>query len=112
MGRLYQDVWTRTPLAVALNEASAVLIQPDGKAFFQGQESQSAVYLMSLAPSAPLVCAPKQSLQLTANVLKMAVNGEFFYDFSTRTPISTPSIQQYTLNVAKNKVTSSSGSVY
>src|SRR3989338_3562021 len=109
---MYQDLWSRTPMAIAVNEASALLIEPDGRAFFHGQSSSSAVYLMTIANPESIVCRPKTSLTITADVIKMNVNGTYFYDFSTNSPIFNPDSTHYQLTASKNKVTSSSGSVY
>ena len=97
---------------IALNEASALLVRPDGLAFFEGGNAQSAVYLMTLAEASAIDCEPDSELRVAADVVRMSSNGPLFFDFRSRAVVPGSGFSQYSLYAANEKVTSSTGSVY
>ena len=61
LSRLVQDGWANTPRDIAIDEKSAVLVEPDGKATVVGS-GKGAYFLHVMSP--PEVCKPKVPLTI------------------------------------------------
>jgi cyanophycinase len=75
LARLMQDGWSQAPRAVAIDEKSAVLLEPDGKATVVGT-GKGAYFLRPT--QAPEVCKPGAALTFRSiDVYKVPAGGHF-----------------------------------
>jgi cyanophycinase len=75
LSRLVQDGWSKTPREVAIDEKSAVLVEPDGKGVVVGT-GRGAYFLQ--VESAPEVCRPNSPLTIHHISLYRAPAGAHF----------------------------------
>jgi len=103
LARLLQDGWTKNPRGIAVDERSAVLVEPDGKAQVVGS-GKGAYFLRPTID--PLVC--KRGIPLTFHNVSVykAPSGAHF-DF--RTWIGEGGVQ-YTLSVDGGNISSTASS--
>jgi cyanophycinase len=106
LARIQKDGWSRTPRAIAINERTAVLLEPDGAARVVGS---SAAYFLRLSES-PEMCEAGKPLTLH-NVSVVRVSAGEHFDLKAWT---SPEGFVYTLNVIEGTVRSSqlNGSLY
>ncbi len=81
LARLVQDGWSKTPREVAIDEKSAVLLEPDGKGTIVG--SGRGAYFLQVR-SAPEVCRPNTPLTIHNISVYRAPAGAHF-DFKSWT---------------------------
>jgi cyanophycinase len=75
LARIMQDGWSKSPREVAIDEKSAVLLEPDGKATVIGN-GKGAYFLRPTRP--PDVCQPGQPLTFHAiSVYRVSTGGHF-----------------------------------
>ncbi len=81
LSRLVQDGWSKAPREVAIDEKSAVLVEPDGKSIVVG--SGRGAYFLRVK-SAPEVCRPNTPLTIHNIAVYRAPTGAHF-DFKSWT---------------------------
>ena len=100
LARLMQDGWSKNPREVAIDEASAVLVEPDGSATIVGQ-GKGAYFLRPAKP--PETCERNEPLTFHDIAVYKAPTGSHF-NLSTWTGDGGVS---YTLSVDKGVIHSS-----
>jgi len=75
LARLVQDGWSKTPREIAIDEKSAVLIEPDGRGTVVG--SGRGAYFLQVT-SAPEVCRPNTPLTIHNISVYRAATGAHF----------------------------------
>lgn len=75
LARIVQDGWSKTPREIAIDEKSALLVEPNGRAKVVG--SGLGVYFLQIT-ELPAVCKPTQSLTLRSVAAYHAPTGATF----------------------------------
>jgi cyanophycinase len=97
LARLVQDGWSKAPREVAIDEKSAVLVEPDGKGTVVG--SGHGAYFLQVK-SAPEVCRPNTPLTIRDISVYRAPTGAHF-DFKSWTGVGGES---YSISVENGMV--------
>jgi cyanophycinase len=99
LARIMQDGWSNSPHEIAIDEKSAVLIEPDGKATIVGN-GKGAYFLRPT--QMPNVCKPGMPLTFRKIAVDHVSNGDHF-DFASW---SSSSVTAYFLSVEKGTIES------
>jgi cyanophycinase-like exopeptidase len=99
LARIMQDGWSASPREIAIDERSALLVEPDGKATVVGN-GKGAYFLLPSRP--PGVCQPAQPLTFHEVAVYKAPTGAHFDIPSWRGEGGTA----YSLTVEKGKIES------
>jgi cyanophycinase len=107
LARLVQDGWSKAPREVAIDEKSAVLVEPDGKGTVVG--SGRGAYFLQIK-SAPEVCRPNTPLTIH-NISVYRAPRDAHFDFRSWTGVGGES---YTISVENGAIrtTGRDNSVY
>jgi cyanophycinase len=107
LARIVQDGWATNPREIAVDEKSAVLVEPDGSATVVG--TGKGAYLLSVTRP-PGQCAPGKPLVWEGVQVYRAPSGAKF-DLNSWNPIA-GNVDSYSLSVDGGKVRSSRGRIY